>query len=339
MPTVRLSEGITEYLAFRRAHGDKANTVANHAQVLRKAQRCWGDIQITSITGQHVARLFTQNQWAPSTRNLYLGNLRTFFKWARSMRYYARDADPTESWSSIRVPDTEYLRIDVHEFAAVLEAAPHPRDRAIVALGLFTLSRGSEVSNFRIEDLDLGAGTLRIYRQKTGDIDVLPVSAELAAEMTLYLNWYRTDQGELRPNWWLVPAKNPDLWEQGANGRLVRSNVMASLKPTVKETKPYRAVQRALGSLGYDRKQVGLHTLRRSGARALADRLRTEGYDSALLRVGSLMGHRDTKMTERYIGWHLERTQRNAMLTGQTMYPEMESRPGTLHVVRETDNG
>ena len=335
MPAIRMSEAVAEYLAFRRAHGDKDNTIQNHAQVLRKATQAWGDIQVTSVTGGHISRLFSRNEWAPSTRNLYLGNLRAFFAWARSMRYYPRDADPTESWSSVRVPDTEYLRLDVHQFGEVLDAAPHPRDRAIIALGLFTLSRGSEVSNFRLSDLNLGDGTLRIYRIKTGDIDTLPVSSELAVEMNRYLNWYRQDQGILRQDWWLVPAKHPDVWVQGPNRRLVRSTRAASVKPTVQETKPYRAVQRALGALGYDRKQVGLHTLRRSGARALADRLRTEGYDSALLRVGSLMGHRDTKMTERYIGWHLERTQRNAMLTGQVMYPEMGAEAATLHVVED----
>lgn len=335
---IRMSEAITEYLAFRRAHGDKPNTLSNHGQVLRKAQQCWGDILISSIRAEHVSRLFTQNEWAPSTRNLYLGNIKGFFAWARSMRYMARDFDPCERWGSVRVPDSEALRIDVHRFAEVLDAAPHPRDRAIIALGLFTLSRGSEVSNFRIQDLDLGNGTLRIYRQKTGDLDTLPVASELAGEMGRYLIWYRQDQGVLRPDWFLVPAKNPDAWEQGPDGRLVRSNVMASVKPTVREGKPYRAVQRALGSMGYDRKNVGLHTLRRSGARALADRLRSEGYDSALLRTGSLMGHRDTKMTERYIGWHLERSQRNAMLSGQSMYPEMEA-SGTLHLVREANHG
>lgn len=334
-----LREAAEEYLDYRRAHGDAANTIANHGQLLRKALACWGNVTVANIEPRHVSRLFAENQWAPSTRNLYLANLRQFFAWARANRYMRRDDDPTATWGNVRVPAVDKLRIPVHEFYDLLNACRHPRDRAICALGLFTFSRGSEISAMRIEDLDLGAGTLRIFRQKTGDRDSLPVSTELRDEMNRWLNWYRQDQGTLRPEWYLVPAKKPDVWDRDPDtGRLVLSERHASVRPERKEEKPYRAVQRPLSVLCYETGNTGLHTLRRSGARALADRLRGEGYDGALLRVASMLGHRDTKVTERYIGWQLERSQRDAMIAGQPLFPDLTS-AGSLRLIREAEHG
>lgn len=333
LSTVYLSDAIEEYGLHMQARGLAHATRKNAAQVLHKALVGWGNILVSSITDSHVDRLFTAGDWAPRTRNLYMQNLRQFFKWCRLRRYMSKDYDPTDLWGTAKVPtNQDKLRIPVSEFAALLDAAPHPRDRAIVALGLFTFMRGSEMSTLRVGDLNLGLAQLRMTRHKTADEDVLPVSSELASEMARYLNWYRADQGTLNESWFLVPAKNPDPWEQGPDGLLRRREAPASLRPRTMESKPYRAVQRALRAAGYDVLGEGAHTLRRSGARALADSLRSTGYDGALLRVASMLGHKSTKVTEHYIGWGLERTQRNEMIAGKPMFPDMGARPG-LRVV------
>jgi len=336
---VRLDVAIEEYHQFRVAHSDKPNTISNHMQLLRKARLTWGNVTLREITPRHIAALFSANQWMPSTRNLYLSNLRTFFRWCRASNYMAADNDPTATWDNVTVPEVDRLRIPLHDFPRLLDAAPHPRDRAIVALGLFTFCRGSEIGTITIDDLDLSAGTVHIIRHKTGTQDNLPVSTELAREMTRWLNWYRADQGTLRGNWFLTPAKNPDLWEQDpATRRLVKSDRLAHVRPLKRETKPYRAVQRALRELGYPTRGNGEHTLRRSGARCLADRLRNDGYDLALMRVGSMLGHKDIKVTQHYIGWGLEREQRNAMLSGQDMFPELVEETGTLRVIGQEES-
>jgi integrase len=320
--SVRLADAISEYQAHLKARGLKPNTIKNSGQVLGKALKQWGNIQVASIGPSHIDRLFTAGGWSGSTQNLYLSNLRGFFKWCRTHRYMQLNYDPTETWQNVRVPKNQQRdRIPPEMFGELLDAAPHPRDRAIVALGLYTLARGSELSTLKIHDLDLDNNTLDFYRHKTQDFDTMPVSAELHTEMVRWLNWLRADQGTLRGDWFLVPAKQPDLWEHDGSRHLVRSAKDASVKPTVRETKPYRAVQRTLRALGLPAHSEGVHTLRRSSARAYADALRAEGYDGALLRVASLLGHSSTKVTEHYIGWGLERDQRNKMLAGQPMFP------------------
>lgn len=329
-----LSEAIESYASHLRARDLANNTIKNATQVLRRAVREWGDIQVGSIRPVHIDRLFSNGGWGPSTRNLYLGNLRQFFEWCRHHGYMARDFDPAFGWRNVRVPNTPKLRLPVEEFYPLMDACEHPRDRAAVALGLFTFCRGSEIQTIRLNDLDLGNLTLEIYRRKTHQYDTLPVCEELRQEMVRWLNWYRQDQGELMGNWFLVPSKKSPTFTW-VDGQPVPTEMPGNLRPTQMVGHPYEAVKRPLAAMGYDTEGEGNHTLRRSGARALADRLRGEGVDSALLRVASMLGHRDVRVTQVYIGWDLERDQRNAMLQGERMFPQVEQTQ-TLRVV---DNG
>ena len=96
--------------------------------------------------------------------------------------------------------------------------------------------------------------------------------------------------------------------------------------------------QRGLEALGYPVLWEGEHTLRRSGARAYADRLRSDGVDNALLATAAMLGHKDTKVTMVYIGWELEKDARNKSIAGQPLFPGIQQETG-LRVVREADHG
>lgn len=334
--SIALGDAITQYERHLRARGLAENTVKNTAQVLRRAQAVWGDVQLASITHAHVDDLFAHYGWKESTRNLYLSRLNVFFQWARGHRWMAKDWSPTDGWRPVRVPRTDRTRVPVEEFAELLDAASHPRDRAVCALGLFVMLRGSEIQSLRIRDLSLDTLELVIYRHKTKMADTMPVSEELRVEMVRWLNWYRADQDTLRPDWFLVPAKNPNqTFYDPASGRIgVDTTVPAPLRPTTRLGKPYAAVQRALKDLGCDTYREGEHTLRRSGARALADALNADGgSDGALMRVASMLGHSDVRVTQKYIGWEAERRARNEAVAGKVMFPGM-TRSSALALAR-----
>lgn len=322
-----LAEAIEEFCAFRAAHGDAHNTVRNTAQVLKKALKEWGNIPVHSIGPQHISALFSANDWAASTRNQYRSHLVGFCAWARSCNYMSRDQDPLAGWGAVRVPEVERPRLSVEEFNAVLAAATHPRDRMIIALGIFTFLRGSEISSLTIGDVDFTANELQVYRIKTKQADRLPMSSQLRDELVRWINWYRQDQGTLEPAWYLTPAKERDEWISLGQGRLLRTSRDASLKPTVRETKPYRPVQRAVRKLGWETRGVGNHLLRRSGARTYADQLRQEGDTGYLMATASMLGHRDSRQTEHYIGWDTERNNRNERIKGKVMFPQMLEEP------------
>ena len=334
--SIGLSDAIAQYERHLRARGLADNTVRNTVQVLNRALTLWGDVQLTTLTHAHVDDLFAHYGWKESTRNLYLSRLNVFLQWCRGHRWMARDWSPTDGWRPVRVPRVDRTRVPVDEFAALLDAATHPRDRAVCALGLFVMLRGSEIQSLRLRDLSLDSLELVIYRHKTKQADVMPVSEELRVEMVRWLNWYRADQGSLRPDWFLVPAKDPNhTFYDPATGRIgVDTSVPASLRPATRLGKPYAAVQRALEGLGYDGYREGEHTLRRSGARALADALNEDGgSDGALMRVASMLGHSDVRVTQKYIGWEMERRKRNEAVAGRVMFPAMH-RPAALALAR-----
>lgn len=332
-----LPVALNQYERHLRARGLAANTVNNNAQVMRRAIALWGDITVASVTPAHVDQLFAHYGWRESTRNLYLSYLRGFFVWASRCGMAPRDFDPTAGWRTIRVPETDKLRVPVEDFGRLLDAAAHPRDRALCAIGLYTFLRGSEIQRLRVADLDLDNHALHIYRPKTKSGDRLPVCTELAGEMVRWLNWYRADQGPVHQTWYLIPAKNPTAtFYDPATGRIGVSDAPAPLRPDKPIHRPYMAVQRALERLGLDTYWQGEHTLRRSGARALADQLRTVGHDAALMRVASMLGHKDIRVTQTYIGWDTEREQRDIALAGKPMFDRADSpTPATITPLRE----
>ena len=184
-------EAKNEYQGHLIARGLSRSTIKNHIQVLNTAQHEWGDIRITSITGSHVDRLFRRAEWIESTRNLYLGTLRSFFQWCRRENYMARDFDPTAGWHNLKVPRRDKMRLPLDEFPALLDACVHPRDRMICALGIYTFLRGGEIATLQVSALNLDRHELNVYRHKTREEDVLPVSLELASEFERYFKWYR----------------------------------------------------------------------------------------------------------------------------------------------------
>lgn len=104
MKHARLSEVIEEYLAHLAARGLEPRTVRTHQSPLRKALLAWGDVYISSIRPAYIDQFFTVYDYAPKTRNLYLGNLRMFFAYCRKHQYLPKDFDPTDTWRPVKVP-------------------------------------------------------------------------------------------------------------------------------------------------------------------------------------------------------------------------------------------
>ena len=324
------SEAMEEWLAHLKAKGLERNTIKAHQVPLRQALTHIGNIYVSNITPEHIDKLFTHHGWAPRTRNLYLGQYRQFFAYCRRHGWMPKDYDPTESWRMLKVPNIEMPRIGIEDFPRLLEAATDPRDRAVCALGLYTFCRASEIQSLRIRDINFDTNVVTIFRHKTKEADDLPLVSELAEEMVLWLNFYRAQQGRLEPDWFLVPSKGPlPMGWCPRSRRLAPTGEPSQLRPTRRMSHPYRASQRPLRAIGLTEKGTGGHVLRRSGARQLFDRLRNEGYDGALKRVQSMLGHSNSIITERYLSLGVERMQRNEMLSGKPMFPDAR-KPGSL---------
>lgn len=324
------------YLAHLRARGLAAGTVKMHSVFLNRWVSIVGDTRVDLIKPHHVETFFAGGGWSGTTQNLYLSVLRCWIAWLHRHGHLPRHMDPTEGWRNVRTETKEQFWLPVDEFSALLDAADNPRDRAVIAIGLYTFLRGSEVASLRLQDVDFDRNTISVYRWKTKEADVMPMCVELREELERWIKEYkRLMVFNLVPEWYLVPTRKPVTDPHTAK---YTRTIEAELLPTVKLFKPYECVKRALQALGYDPKGTGAHSLRRSGARALFDRLRSEGYDGALRRVSAMLGHKDTKTTEIYLGLSLERQQRNELLAGQVMFPA-QRRTAKVVPLKEVQGG
>jgi integrase len=311
-----------QYVAFLQARGLARSTVMTNRNMLNHAQRAWGDIEVADIHPRHVDQLFIGKDWSQGTKNIYLIALRNFLKYCRTHGYLPADYDPTTGWRTQTLEKREKTWLRLPALGALLDAAEHARDRAFIALGIYTFMRASEIVALRWQDVDLTRNEIHIYRVKTKQADQLPICAELRYELAAWLVYVRNEMGEIKPDWYVVPSIGPRPMK-GVNGqrRLEPTGGPNPLRPDRPIGRPQRIVKNAMERIGVVNKGDGCHVLRRSGARSLFEQLRETGYDGSARRVQSMLGHASVITTEIYLGIDNERRQRNEMLAGHVMFP------------------
>lgn len=317
---VFLNDAGNEYLAHLEARGKAPDTVRNRRITLTQLRETVGNIQLDSITPKHIDRWRAAHAWQPRTANRKVAEVRSFLAWARARGYLNPNSDPVYGYSSEKVPTTQRLRIPVEEWPRILDAAPHPLERALIACGLYLMVRASELKGIRLRDVDLDAGEVLVWRPKVKRHDTLPICLELDAELRRWLTWY-TATANPGPEAYLLPNRSrSQTVRDPKTGRLLRLANDARVNPLEPIDRPHRHVQMVLKPLGYDIAQEGGHTLRRSAARAYFDELADTGYDGALRRVQSVLDHTSSVTTEGYLGLSLDKEQRNKALRGKPMF-------------------
>jgi integrase len=334
MKTSLLSDLVDEFEETLRSNAYSKATVTNYIRASRELLTYVGNIQARNVTPRHIDGFFATRQakgLAPSSLNCERAGLRALFAYAEQRRYVPSGSSPVVHRRPFKVARRERLRVPAAEFPRLLGAAGHPRDRIMVALGLFLFLRQSEMRHLRVGDVNLDVGEVFVTVIKTKQTDRMPISAELDAELRSWLAFYSLNAGRpLRPDDYLVPAKTPPLFTKGLtptqNAEAAKRN--AQLNPTRPVGQAERTVQRVLANAGYDLRQSngkseseGMHTLRRSGARALFDQLVETGYDGAMRTVQSMLHHASVTTTEIYLGIHLDKKRRDDILRGKPMFP------------------
>jgi integrase len=90
-------------------------------------------------------------------------------------------------------------------------------------------------------------------------------------------------------------------------------------------TKSERYIRKAVVNMGWEDTddRIGIHLLRASGARAWFDELNNHTIDGAPKIVQAHLHHASVVMTERYLGLTSDRTKRDRLLRGQSMFPSL----------------
>lgn len=320
---ISLNDAINEFLLSRKSGGLAENTLKGDRSSLMQLLTATGNINVKSIEPRHIDQLFAgKGDIRVSTRNMLLTRLRVFFDWCMGRNY--TNQDPTREVRRGRDNTDNRLFVPLDRFDELLDAADNPRDRMVVALGLYLFIRASEVSTLRVGDVDLDASEVRVQIHKTRDSDVMPICQELDEELRRWLSWYAGNIDEpLTAEMCLIPQKQDFRAVPGPEaGRfVVTEEKITRVKPFAPIARPWEPVQRALSSLGYPTKREGGHTLRRSGARALFETIKgTDGTDGALQQVKVMLHHKNVAMTEHYLGIAPERIARDNRLKGRPMF-------------------
>lgn len=335
-----LSDAVDDYMALRSSQDLSRRTLANERGVLKRLLLVAGNVWTHNLEQRHVTRYFEDASKTRSPRSLQLDHtvLNQFFEWARGTRRMPLDRDPMYGRRRPKARHKERNRLDVSRFADLLEAAgvEDSRDRALVALMLYTLGRDQEIAELRVGDVDLDGGWIHLTVSKSHMEDMVPISSELDTELRDWLSDYTTALSRpLKPSDYLIPRRVSVGRERGARGRIVSHTMRYA--PHQKIGRPGKVVVRYLEAVGFpvedangERLREGSHTIRRSGARALFDRFRDQGRDHALRIVQSLLHHASITTTETYIGVEADRLSRDELLRGKPMYPA----PDRAQVVR-----
>lgn len=327
----KLSPAIEAFTRFRASQSYSKATMRADGQVLSRFLSVNGNIWCHVITDRHVERHFEEASKSRGAASLQLdtNTLRMFFKWARHTGRMPVDCDPMFGRRSPRVTKRERNRVTVHQFPELLAAAEErtPRDRALVALLLYTLCRDTEITSLRVRDVDLEGGWLRVRVFKTHQEDTMPISEELDTELRKWLTHYTKQCGPLQPHWFLTPARGVFPVHDPETKRIVRHE--SHYRPERGISGAGRVVSPVLERMGFPVVDAqgkacgeGAHTIRRSGARALFDKLVGEGYDGAIRLVQSMLHHASLTQTERYIGITADRRSRDDVIRGKKMYNE-----------------
>lgn len=348
---VRVSDAIDEYLDSSRSRGDRPNTLRSKRSALDRVlrdERC-GNLLLRTVNGRHIDHILEtmhRDQLSARSINNYTHTISHFFAWCQERRYIPLGPLPTVGVRALKTMPRKRVIVPATQFSHLLDGAgeSHPRDRIVVALGLYLFLRQSEIVSLTVGDVDLDDQRVDVTLHKTQERDRMPISTELDTELRAWLTYYANDAGTLKPHYPLTPAKSQPRWRGVGQRQLERvDGGVCKLNPARPLVQPHLAVQRALVRAGYPirdddgrRNYEGIHTLRRSGARALYESLLERGHDSAIREVQAMLHHKSVTMTEHYLSITADLKRRDENIRGKIMFPGIVADRNVVKLVRRT---
>lgn len=307
-------------------------TLANETSVIRTFVRGIGEQrQCHTVTQRQVELWFAAEakRQAASSYNKVRSRVTGFVQFCQRRGWI--ESDLMGEIRALRVVKRERMRLNPAELLALPDSTTNERDRILIAIATNTALRAGSIVSIRVGDVDLANGSLRVTIHKSSMQDDLPITAALDTALRRWMRAYEADAGPLQGEWYLVPRRQPGhggmkneagQWVGGYEMRTV-----GALQPEQVMRNPAEVVQRALKAQGHAiARGEGVHTLRRSVARAFFDTLSDrKGYDTALRDCSALLHHAHSHTTEGYLGLSSERRARDRALRGQPFLEAMVS--------------
>jgi integrase/recombinase XerD len=300
---------VAVYVAYLRRHGRPETTIRSCRHFLDvfalwAGRRPPGSVTAAEIDLHFIAawadKFILRNGQppAPSTLRQMIGTLKSFYGWLD--RYdELRDRDGTRARNPMLAIDSPKVRQRPNDFLSEIEstdllaAVVTPQERMITKLLRWTGIRNGEAISLLRHDLDLDHTVLRVRQSKTdAGLRSIPIIPDLAAELEAWLAYVVTREQVWTPTTPLLLTRNGTAMKH--------QHVLQSVKRVA-----VRAGIRVDPLSG--KTSVTAHCLRRTFATDLLNRT------ARLEVVSKLLGHSDTRTTERYYAELLGATVRNEM--------------------------
>lgn len=276
------------------------------------------NVYLDQITERVMSDYFNRlrGKVAPASFNNYRQYSRAFFGYCRGEDWIPRDpmrhVDPQKPKRKIR------LVLSATEMLLMLEQA-EPRDRIAMALGMNTALRAQDIMRLTVGNVDLQSGYITAWIEKTDSEESLPITEELATELLSWLNHYamvmNVTVSALPNEWRLIPPIQSFAARLTTTGGQVRG---WTYRTDGRIRHPEEIIHRGLRGIGHETKGQGLHTLRRSAARAVMELAEADGDGNPIRIAQALLGHKNQSTTEGYLGVSPERKRRDGIMRGKT---------------------
>lgn len=249
---------------------------------------------------------------SPNSFNKQLIHLSTFVKWL--VRREVVSGDVLDVMTKLDVEQKRYPRLSMGAMHQMIQDAADPWERFVLGLGIHSLGRWSELRFIQRQHVHLDGGYIEWYRQKTREWDEIPITAELDAELRRWIVAYEKVLGSpLEPHHYMIPLRNPAGWRTYHWAYLPEQQASESIRTCVKKhSAPY------LGGMDAIRGQ-GVHILRRAAARELYEALKRAGVADPLRIVMTMLGHKNVRTSEIYLGIERDRETRDTLLRGASL--------------------
>ncbi|MFE6223060.1 tyrosine-type recombinase/integrase [Streptomyces sp. NPDC057854] len=310
------------YIAYRDAMKRRhvpAGTIRTYERIARQLAAAYPRRHFAGLTRDDLADFLYGKDGIlhglyPNTATTYRAALRSFLRYGVEQGWVRQAPALPEPAFRQRGPKPQIppTRLTEAELALVMERAPNPIMRGVVAVAIFTALRISDVRKIKIQDLNIHTGELAVWIQKTGAYDEMPVTLDLEEEIRSYMGWYTTNVGPALPDHYMFP---------GFDRHAFHGRGMRNYDPT--RCISYQWCHNQLKPLYADcgirvESREAWHVLRRSAARIYFDRLRHDlSHDHALRQTMVFLGHQKAETTERYLGVQAEIAARNESLRGK----------------------
>lgn len=154
-------ELLTRYYNGMTARGLSPNTVRRRKLTLDRYAAA--QAELATADGNDVEAWLASLNVKPSSRALYLGDIRCFYRWAIKHDYLT--TDPTVKVDAPRRPKYIPRPIPTDQLLDAIDAAP-ARIRTMLTLAAYAGLRCAEIANLRCEDIDHESGNVRVTHGK-----------------------------------------------------------------------------------------------------------------------------------------------------------------------------